>query len=119
MGTTRGHTMTATPRWYESYRAAALETDWTKMEERVRAAEFEIHKRQHLLFEDHGGTPQERYALASALNRLWALREDLVWWQNRQRQNPVETSNSNSELTITQRRHRKRVSGAEAVPNAL
>jgi hypothetical protein len=112
--------MTAIPRWYESYRAAALETDWTRMEERVRAAEFEIHKRQqHVLFEGYGGTPQERYALASALNSLWVLREDLVWWQNRQRQNPAENSKANSESPILQRRYGKRTSAAAVVPMHL
>ena len=30
--------------WQEPYEAALLETDWTKMQERVQAAESEIHQ---------------------------------------------------------------------------
>ena len=30
--------------WQESYQAALLETDWTKMQERVQTAESEIHQ---------------------------------------------------------------------------
>jgi hypothetical protein len=75
------HTMTMTYGWYESYRAAALETDWTRMQERVRAAETTIHERQHVLAEDHSGTPEERYALANAMNSLTVLRGDLVSWR--------------------------------------
>ena len=32
--------------WQDSYRAALLETDWTRMVELVQAAESEIHKRR-------------------------------------------------------------------------
>jgi hypothetical protein len=32
--------------WQDSYTAALLETDWTKMVELVQAAESEIHKRR-------------------------------------------------------------------------
>jgi hypothetical protein len=84
-----------------------LETDWTTMEQRIRTAEFKIRERQHVLSEDHGGTPQESYALASAMNSLWILREDLVWWQNRQRQHPAETSNPNTEPPLPRRTYRK------------
>jgi hypothetical protein len=37
--------------------AALLETDWTKMQERLQAAEAEIRERQRVLSEDHHGTP--------------------------------------------------------------
>ena len=110
--------MTTTPRWYEAYRAAALETDWTKMQERIQAAEFEIRKRRQVLSRDHGGTPKERYALASAMNSLWVLREDSVWWQNRQPQNPVEISSPNTQPSLPQRTRRK-VSEPEVVPMYL
>jgi hypothetical protein len=36
--------------WQESYQAALLETDWTKMQERVQTAESEIHQRRLVLF---------------------------------------------------------------------
>jgi hypothetical protein len=86
------HTMTMTYGWYESYRAAALETDWTRMQERVRAAKTTIRERQHVLAEDHGGTPEERAALASAVNSLRVLRGDLVSWRK-----SVESATSRSE----------------------
>src|SRR6476661_1779968 len=46
--------------WQESYQAALLETDWTKMQERIQTAESEIHKRRLVLTQDHGGTQEER-----------------------------------------------------------
>jgi len=53
--------------WYHSYRAAILETDWTTMQERLQSAELEIHERQRILSLDHGGSPEERQAIADAL----------------------------------------------------
>jgi hypothetical protein len=44
--------------WYESYKAAILETDWTKMQERLQAAEREIHERQRVLSLDHAERPK-------------------------------------------------------------
>jgi hypothetical protein len=111
--------MTTKPSWYESFRAALLETDCTTIDELILAAEFEIHKRQHLLAEGRTETPTERYALAKAMNSLRGLREDLVWWQNRRRQEPAENSNANSEFTIAQRRYRKHASESSAVPMYL
>ena len=45
--------------WQESYQAALLETDWTRMQERVQIAESEIHQRRLVLSQDHGGTDEE------------------------------------------------------------
>ena len=45
--------------WYEAYKTAVLETDWTKMQERLHSAESAIHERQHLLSMDHGGTAEK------------------------------------------------------------
>ncbi len=70
--------------WYESYRAAILETDWTKMQERLQSAELEIHERQHILSLDHGGTPEERQAIARALNGMKSLRTESTAWQTQQ-----------------------------------
>jgi hypothetical protein len=69
--------------WYESYRAAVLETDWTKIQKRMRAAESEIRKRRNTLLMDHGGTPEERQALADALNSMKGLRREVALWLNR------------------------------------
>jgi hypothetical protein len=58
--------------WYESYRAAVLETDWTTMQERIQAAESKLLGRQSVLSE---GEPTEKLELAEALNNLRALRK--------------------------------------------
>lgn len=76
--------MTIPYSWHESYKAALLETDWTKMQERLQAAESEIRKRQHVLSMDHGGTPEERQAIADALNGMKSLRTEVAEWQTRQ-----------------------------------
>jgi hypothetical protein len=76
--------MTMTYGWHESYKAALLETDWTKMQERVQAAVCELHERRRVLSEDHGGTPEERYALADAMNFLRLLHKDVTSRQDRQ-----------------------------------
>jgi len=33
-------------KWHEVYKAALLETDWTKMQESIRAAETALHHRK-------------------------------------------------------------------------
>jgi hypothetical protein len=71
--------------WQESYHAALLETDWTKMVELVQAAESEIHKRRMELSKDNNGTQEEREAVVNALNGLRVLRMDAASWQERQR----------------------------------
>ena len=70
--------------WHEAYKAAILETDWTKIQERLQIAESEIRKRQHVFSMDHGGTPEERQAIAEALRGMESLREEIANWQNRQ-----------------------------------
>jgi hypothetical protein len=73
-----------TQTWYESYKAAILETDWTKLQERLQAAEREIHERQRVLSLDHGGTPEERQAISDALNGITHLKTEASDWQKRQ-----------------------------------
>jgi hypothetical protein len=68
--------MTTPFSWHDSYKAAVLETDWTKMTERIQAAESDMSERQRVLSEDHGGTPEERHALADAMNTLKVLRKE-------------------------------------------
>jgi DnaJ-domain-containing protein 1 len=70
--------------WHDSHRAALLETDWTKMQERLRTAESELRKRQHVLSMDHGGAPEERQAIADALNGMKSLEAEVAEWQDRQ-----------------------------------
>ena len=70
--------------WQDSYKAALLETDWTKMVELVQAAESEIHRRRLELSKDHNGTQEEREAAVNALNDLRVLRMDAAAWRERQ-----------------------------------
>jgi hypothetical protein len=72
--------MNSTSKWYEAYKSAVLETDWTKMEERIRAAESAIAERQHEFSLNHGGTQEERQAIEDALNSLRILRQDALAW---------------------------------------
>jgi hypothetical protein len=66
--------------WYEAYKSAILETDRTKIPERLRSAELEIHERQHILSLDHGGTPEERQAIDDALNGMKVL-HTFEWYE--------------------------------------
>jgi hypothetical protein len=70
--------------WFESYKAAILETDWTRMQERLRTAELEIHERQCVLSLDHGGTPEEAQAIANALRGITHLKAEAGDWQKQQ-----------------------------------
>jgi hypothetical protein len=70
--------------WYEAYKTAVLETDWTKMQERLQSAESAIHERQRVLSMDHGGTPEERQAIADALNSVRVLQTEAAEWKNQQ-----------------------------------
>ena len=72
--------------WQESYQAALLETDWTKMQGRVQTAESEIHQRRLLLSQDHGGTDEERAALVNAMSGLRVLRMNVASSLDRQNQ---------------------------------
>jgi hypothetical protein len=70
--------------WYEAYATAVLETDWTKMQERLQSAKSAIHERQRVLSMDHGGTPEERQAIANALKGMKTLHTEAAEWLNRQ-----------------------------------
>jgi len=64
-------------KWHDIYKAALLETDWSKMEERIKAAEGALHARKHEFSVDHGGTPEENQAIADALRALNVLRKEV------------------------------------------
>ena len=85
--------------WYESYKAVVLETDWTTMHDRIQSAECEMHDRQRELSADHGGTPEERQAIANALNGMRTLREEIADWQGRQA--PASDAKSTSEIALS------------------
>ena len=71
--------------WQEVYATALLETDWTKIEQKIQAAENEIGARLREFSLNHGGTPEENQAIADALNGLDVLRKEVVAWNESQR----------------------------------
>jgi hypothetical protein len=70
--------------WHQSYQEALLETDWTKMEQRLHTAETDIHQRRLVLPQDHGGADAERAALVNAMSGLRVLRMNVASWLERQ-----------------------------------
>jgi hypothetical protein len=83
-----------TYKWHEFYKAAVLETDWSKMEERIRAAESAIQERQTELSQDQGGTPEESQAIIDALRRLDVLRADVALWARRRSEEAEVTASA-------------------------
>lgn len=66
--------MNSDPEWLRLYTMAIIETDWSKMEERVQAVETAIDQRLQTLSLDHGGTTSEHQALIDALQSVNILR---------------------------------------------
>ena len=71
--------------WQELYATAVLETDWTKIERKIQAAENGIGARLHEFSMDHGGTPEENQAIVDALHGVDILRKEVVAWLGSQR----------------------------------
>ena len=65
--------------WQELYAIALLETDWSKIEEKIQVAENGIRARLHQFSMNHGGTPEENHAIEDALNGLNGLRKVRAW----------------------------------------
>lgn len=72
-------------KWHEVYEAALLETDWSKMDGRINAAEAALHARLHEFSLNHGGTPEENQAITDAVNGLTVLRKEVTMWQGSKR----------------------------------
>lgn len=70
----------STYQWHELYKAALLETDWSKMEGRIQAAESAIQNRKLEFALNSGGTQQEHQSLADAMNGLSVLRSEVASW---------------------------------------
>lgn len=64
--------------WAKLYRRALLETDWTRIEGHIEAAERGLRARLSEFSLNHGGTPDENQAIANALNGLKVLRHDVA-----------------------------------------
>jgi hypothetical protein len=71
--------------WEKLYRTAVLETDWTKIEEDIQAAENAIRARLYEFSMNHGGMPEENQAIVGARKRLDVLRKEVAAWQKSKR----------------------------------
>jgi hypothetical protein len=67
--------------WQELYATALLETDWSRIEEKIQTAEDAIKARLRKFSMNHGGTPEENQAIEDALNGLDLLRKEVAGWQ--------------------------------------
>ena len=67
--------------WQELYAIALLETDWSKIDAKMQAAENSISTRLDEFSMNHGGTPEENQAIEDALNGLDTLRKEVAAWQ--------------------------------------
>ena len=76
--------MTTTPKWHDIYKAALLETDWSRMEERIQAAEAAIQGRMRDFDLNHGGTAEENRAITDAMRSLSVLRTEAVSWSRKE-----------------------------------
>jgi hypothetical protein len=76
--------MTSGYDWQKFYRDAVLETDWSKIEEHIEAAESAIDQRLREFSLDHGGTKEENQAILDTLDKLKILRKDVASWRSRQ-----------------------------------
>ena len=71
--------------WQELYATALLETDWSKIEEKLQVAANGIRTRLDEFAMNHGGTPEENQAIKDALHGLDILRKEVAKWQESKR----------------------------------
>ena len=69
--------------WEKLYKEAILETDWSKIENLIQAAESAISARLHEFSLDHGGTREENQRLRDALSGLSVLRREVMAWKSK------------------------------------
>ena len=69
--------------WEKLYQAATLETDWSKIEERIQKAETAMKGRLQELSLNQGGTPEENRAIQKAVEGLAVLRQEAAAWHAR------------------------------------
>lgn len=70
--------MAAEQDWVKLYRIAALETDWSQLEDRIQAAESAIKAK---LQDSVDRTAPESQSRLDALDKLTILRADLATWR--------------------------------------
>jgi hypothetical protein len=63
--------------WQRPYVAAVLETDRSKLSQRIAEAHAAIKARVAELSQDHFGTPEERVAIEAALGGLKILSQEV------------------------------------------
>jgi hypothetical protein len=73
--------------WELTYHEALLETDWTKIEPRIQAAEAAMREKLHDFSLNHGGTAEENRAIEDALHGLNILRKEVAEWLGSKRAN--------------------------------
>lgn len=78
--------MNAENEWRQLYQIALLEIDWSKMEERIQAADSAITARVPEFFLNHGGASEENQAISDAVNALSLLRREVEWHRSKQAQ---------------------------------
>jgi hypothetical protein len=69
--------------WEKLYEAAILESDWSKIEEHIEAADSAISARLQEFALNQGGTPEEHEQIKAALGGLSVLRRDMRTWRAR------------------------------------
>jgi hypothetical protein len=69
--------------WEKLYKEAILQTDWSKIENLIQAAESAISARVHEFSLDHRGTPEENQRLRDALSALSVLRGEVMAWKSK------------------------------------
>jgi len=62
--------------WEGIYEAAVLETDFSRLPERIKAAQAAIDSRMREIQADHNGTSAERAAIQSALAGIRILKRE-------------------------------------------
>jgi hypothetical protein len=67
--------------WQGLYATALLETDWSKIDDKIQVAENGIKVRLDEFSMNHGGTPEENQAIEDALHGLITLRKEVAEWQ--------------------------------------
>jgi hypothetical protein len=78
--------MSATYKWFEVYKASLLETDWSKMNERIHLAEAAIEDRKRELAQNGGGSQEENDAISGAIRSLSFLKTEAASWSGRSKE---------------------------------
>ena len=70
-------------KWHEVYRAALLETDWSKIEERIERRRLRYTKGSTSSIWTTAERPEENQAIEDALTGLSVLRNEAARWREK------------------------------------